>query len=139
MADSRLFSLPRHNHALLSGNARADLAGLGAGGGDHGGDVLVGRTNSRWRDWTPLLFTLVAYRQMDWFTPVATAAVYGRYRYAMDIVGGVVVSFAGIVVLRLFEPESFQPEGSSLDLSIADVSNKDGQGSVSASARQGRR
>jgi membrane-associated phospholipid phosphatase len=30
--------------------------------------LWLARTDSRWRDWTPLLYTLIAYRQMDWFT-----------------------------------------------------------------------
>jgi len=29
----------------------------------------LARIDSRWRDWTPLLYTFLAYRQMDWFTP----------------------------------------------------------------------
>jgi membrane-associated phospholipid phosphatase len=32
---------------------------------------------------------------------VAVAAVYGRYHYAVDILGGLTVSFAAIAVLRL--------------------------------------
>ena len=32
---------------------------------------LLTRLDSRLRDWFPILFTMAAYREMDWFTPVA--------------------------------------------------------------------
>ena|SRR5580704_331494 len=34
--------------------------------------LWLARMDSRWRDWMPLLYTLIAYRQMDWFTPAAS-------------------------------------------------------------------